>query len=79
METITPAAVLRRNANFAAQRAVAQDIMGDVITSGVDAALSAVATPNPKQLEALSGFENACSCKPVAPVSTTTVTVSNQV
>lgn len=72
--TITPAALLRRNANFAAQFAVANSIMDDVIANGDVATALALATPNKKQEEALSGFGNACSCETVAPLSTTTVT-----
>ncbi|KAF2438096.1 hypothetical protein P171DRAFT_491388, partial [Karstenula rhodostoma CBS 690.94] len=79
--TITPAALLRRDTNAAAQFAFANAIMSDVIANGANAAALAAATPNRKQEEALSGFGNACSCESVAPLSTTTITntlLSNQ-
>ncbi|KAL5382960.1 hypothetical protein DPSP01_006228 [Paraphaeosphaeria sporulosa] len=72
--TITPAALLRRDANVAAQFAFANAIMSDVIENGANAAALAAATPNRKQEEALSGFGNACSCETVQPLSTTTIT-----
>ncbi|KAF9729663.1 hypothetical protein PMIN01_12527 [Paraphaeosphaeria minitans] len=72
--TVTPAALLRRDAHVAAQFAFANAIMSDVIENGANAAALAAATPNRKQEEALSGFGNACSCETVQPLSTTTIT-----
>ncbi|KAJ4298884.1 hypothetical protein N0V90_004127 [Kalmusia sp. IMI 367209] len=72
--TITPAAVLRRAADMVAQFAVANEIFAQVIAQGTEALAASTITPNGNRDAALSGFENACSCETVAPLSTITIT-----